>query len=52
MMQQALNSEDGTVPLIFIVHDVEKSILKTALDVLIQNQSVASVDNVLRVLNS
>jgi homoserine dehydrogenase len=52
MMQQALNSEDGTVPLIFIVHDVEKSILKTAIDVLIQNQSVASVDNVLRVLNS
>lgn len=52
MMQRAGDNSGGTVPMIFIVYDVDKSILTTALQVLLTNGSVSSVDNVLRVLKS
>ncbi|MBR1855757.1 MAG: ACT domain-containing protein, partial [Oribacterium sp.] len=52
MMQRAGDNTGGTVPMIFIVYEVDNSILTTALKVLLNNGSVSSVDNVLRVLRS
>jgi homoserine dehydrogenase len=52
MMQRAGDNSGGTVPMIFIVYDIDQSILNTALNVLLTNGSVQSVDNVLRVLKN
>jgi homoserine dehydrogenase len=52
MMQRAGDNSGKAVPMIFIVYDIEKSILTTALNVLVNNGSVESIDNVLRVLKS
>ncbi|MDD6352193.1 MAG: homoserine dehydrogenase [Lachnospiraceae bacterium] len=50
MTQQSDKEEDGVVSIIIIVHDVERNVLETALNVLMKNHSVKSIDNVLRVL--
>ncbi|MGI6721518.1 MAG: homoserine dehydrogenase [Anaerovoracaceae bacterium] len=49
MIQRSGGNDQGVVPLIFIVHKVEKTVLDKALEDLKKNKYVESVDNVLRV---